>query len=123
MPGAAGTPSSDITIGVNEVLLVGRLAAEALERELPSGDTLWTWRVIVDRPQPAGSRSAPSSGRAKVDTIDCATYAKALGRKVSGWQPGQLVEVSGSLRRRFFKAGGAPASRYEVEVTRASRLG
>ncbi len=34
----------------NEVLLVGRVAAVAEERELPSGDLLSTFRLVVDRP-------------------------------------------------------------------------
>lgn len=103
------------SVSSNEVFLVGRLSAPVEARLLPSGDTIWTWRLVVDRPR--GERGA------KVDTIDCVTYAHALGRRTQNWEQGQLLEVSGRLRRRFFRAHGAPASRYEVECLRAKRVG
>ena len=37
-----------------------------------------------------------------------------------GWQPGDVVEVEGAIRRRFFRAGGGAASRVEVEVSSGS---
>ena len=36
---------------------------------------------------------------------------------VSRWAAGDVVEVTGELHRRFFSAGGAVASRVEVEVS------
>lgn len=36
--------------------------------------------------------------------------------------PGDHVEVQGSLRRRFFRAGGAAVSRYEVEAAAVRRV-
>ena len=104
----------------NEVVLVGRLAATAQDRELPSGDVLTTWRVVVDRP------SAPpraDGGRAPtVDTLDCASFGKGVRRVVAGWAPGDVVQVEGALRRRFWRSAGGASSRCEVEVTRAKRL-
>ena len=102
-------------IAVNEVLLVGRLSGLVEERGLPSGDSIWTWRLVVDRPK--GERGA------KIDTIDCVTYSAALGRRAVSWSDNQFLEVSGRLRRRFFRANGAPASRYEVECLKAKRVG
>jgi len=104
----------------NEVLLVGRLAAEPEERSLPSGDALVTFRVVVDRPPTA--RSTSSRGSA-VDTLDCVARAAAVRRAAQGWRPGDVLEVHGALHRRFFRtAGGATGSRYEVEVVRGKRL-
>ena len=104
----------------NEVLLVGRLAAEPEERSLPSGDVLATFRLVVDR-QPT-ARSAGARGAA-VDTLDCVARAAAVRRAALGWRPGDVLEVHGALRRRFFRtAGGATGSRYEVEVGRGKRL-
>jgi single-strand DNA-binding protein len=40
---------------VNTVTLCGRLAAEPEQRELPSGDTLLTFRLVVDRPARSSS--------------------------------------------------------------------
>jgi single-strand DNA-binding protein len=100
----------------NEVALVGRLAAPAHQRVLPSGDVLGQFRLVVVRP-------AGGSGRSRVDTIDCTCWIARLRRQVERWGDGDLVEVSGALRRRFWRsAGGAPASRYDVEVAAARRL-
>ena len=104
----------------NEVLLVGRLAAGAEERTLPSGDVLCVWRLVVRRPSERGSRAiARAPG---VDTLDCVSWRANVRRSASGWQSGDLVEVAGSLRRRFWRAGSATASRYEVEVRSARRV-
>jgi single-strand DNA-binding protein len=95
---------------VNEVRLQGRWHG-ATERELPSGDVLVTARVVVARPEGG------------VDTLDCAVWPSGLRRKVLGWGDGVQVELSGSLRRRFWRTPGGPASRYEVHVSRIRRAG
>ena len=103
----------------NEVLLVGRLAAAAVERELPSGDLLTTFRLVVDRP-PA---RRPVSGRpVSVDTLDCVVWTAALRRAAAGWAPGDVLALDGALRRRFWRSTGGPTSRYEVEVSKARRV-
>src|SRR5215475_10887605 len=71
----------------NYVLLRGLLAAEPLVRTLPSGDELCSFRLTVPRP-------AETHGRARSDSIDCAST----------------------------RAAGTPASRYEVEVSNVQRL-
>lgn len=98
---------------VNEVTLVGRLSQPAEEHVLPSGSQLWKFRVIVGRPP------SPAS-RVSVDALDCVVWARRPARSVARWQKGDLVEVKGSLRRRFFApAGGGRVSRCEVEVASA----
>ena len=42
--------SDDSATRLNQVQLVGRLAADAVQRELPSGDRLATFRLVIDRP-------------------------------------------------------------------------
>jgi single-strand DNA-binding protein len=103
---------------LNEVRLVGRLAADPQLRELPSGDTVWMLRVVVERPLPAG-RPRP---RQRVDSLECTVWAGRLKQQLKGWSAGDVVEVSGALRRRFFRAGGATASRVEVELARGRRI-
>lgn len=95
----------------NEVRLVGRVAAEPVARTLPSGDTVVTFRVVVARPEGQKSKQA-------VDSLNCAAWAARLQRSVATWTEGDVVEVSGALRRRFFRGEGGPSSRVEVEVTR-----
>ena len=53
----------------NEVLLVGRLSAEPEVRELPSGDEITTWRLVVHRDYVA-------EGRSGQDTIDCTAWTR-----------------------------------------------
>ena len=98
---------------VNEVQLVGRLGDDPQLRELPSGDSLWSLRVVVERPvPPVGERS-----RQRVDALECTVWSGRLKKQVARWSAGDVVEVSGALRRRFFRAAGATASRVEVELT------
>lgn len=101
---------------INEVHLAGRLAAAPEQRTLPSGDELVTLRIIVDRPAPA---KGEKETRQRVDSLECAVWRPRVQRSVLGWRAGDLVEVSGALRRRFFRSGGGVASRVEVEVATA----
>jgi single-strand DNA-binding protein len=98
---------------LNEVRLMGRLAADPALRELPSGDSVWNLRVVVERAVVAGQERP----RQRVDSLECAVWSGRLKKQVARWSAGDVVEVSGALRRRFFRAGGATASRVEVELT------
>lgn len=110
--GPAGSPS------VNEVRLVGRLAATPASRELPSGDVVTILRLVVGRP-----RSAQRTARAPTtDTVDCAVWTARVRQRAERLEPGSVIEVVGSLRRRFWRAAGGPASRYEVEVRTLRRV-
>lgn len=100
---------------VNTVHLVGRVAAAGEPRELPSGDVVVMLRVVVPRP-------ARRTNGASVDTIDVACWSARVRRAALRCAVGDHVEVDGALRRRFFRAGGAVASRYEVEATTVRRL-
>jgi single-strand DNA-binding protein len=104
----------------NAVTLVGRVAASAEERVLPSGDLLVTFRLVVERPRP--SASARDGARAGVDTIDCSVWSAGLRRQALAWGPGDVVQLRGALRRRFWRAAAGTVSRSEVEVAAAKRL-
>ncbi len=97
----------------NEVTVCGRLAAAALPKVLPSGDEIVIWRLVVDRADQAGAR--------RVDLVDCTTFGARVRRQALGWQEGDLIEVSGALRRRFWRGAGGLQSRCEVEVATASK--
>jgi single-strand DNA-binding protein len=99
---------------LNEVRLVGRLAAAAEDRLLPSGDALATFRMVVERPE-----GTPGP---RVDTLDCSSWRADIRRAAAGWAPGDVLSIEGRLRRRFWRAGAGVASRYEVEVSRAKRV-
>ncbi|HVE98956.1 MAG TPA: single-stranded DNA-binding protein [Mycobacteriales bacterium] len=95
--------------------LCGRLGATAEERVLPSGDALVAFRVVVDRPA-TGRERAPT-----VDAIDCASFRADVRRAVLRWSPGDVVEVTGALRRHFWRSAAGPSSRTEVEVASVRR--
>ncbi|MEA2438548.1 MAG: single-strand DNA-binding protein [Thermoleophilaceae bacterium] len=102
----------------NEVYLVGRLSGEPMERVLPSGDVLLSWRIVVERP--AADRGV---SKATTDTLECSTVRAGIRRSVSSWAAGDTVEVEGVLRRRFWRAsGGGLGSKYEVEARNVKRL-
>ena len=98
----------------NSVVLVGRVSAAAESRELPSGDEVATFRLVVDRPPTR--TGAASARRRAVDAIDIACWTARTRRNALRLRPDDTVRVEGALRRRFFRAGGAAASRYEVEA-------
>jgi single-strand DNA-binding protein len=114
-PTATAAPSGH----VNEVHLVGRLAGEPRRRELPSGDVLVTFRVVVSR---APARRGTRTGAPTVDTLDCVAWRADVQRSVERATEGDLVELHGSLRRRFWRAAAGAVSRSEVEVVRMKRL-
>lgn len=130
MPSSRSAPSAAradarVTVHVNEVLLVGRLAADPVLRELPSGDLLVSFRLVVDRPPAA--RRAPRAGSSPsraptVDTLECAAWRKDVQRSLARAAPGEVLEVHGALRRRFWRTGTGAASRSEVEATRVRRV-
>ncbi len=105
----------------NEVVLVGRVAAQTEERTLPSGDVISTWRLIVDRPR--GTRTVPQGVRpSTVDTLDCVAWTAGVRRTARTLAAGDVVSVAGALRRRFWRAGAGAVSRCEVEVAAVKRL-
>ncbi len=108
-PSASAAADGVVPVPVlNQVRLRGRWAG-AVERELPSGDVLVSARLVVARDGPG------------VDTIDCAVWRPDLRRRALAVPDGTVMEVDGSLRRRFWRTPTGPASRYEVEVTALRR--
>jgi single-strand DNA-binding protein len=106
---------------VNEVRLVGRLTAEARERDLPSGDRILLFRLVTDRPPERGRGARGSDGVRRVDAIECVAWRADVRRRMSTAAVGTWWEVQGVLRRRFWRGAAGPASRMEVEVQRVTR--
>lgn len=95
----------------NAVRLVGRVSSTPVAKELPSGDVVLLFRLVVRRPEGHASRQS-------VDVLECSVWAPRLQRTMGSWREGDQVEVEGAVRRRFYRAGQATASRVEVEVSR-----
>jgi single-strand DNA-binding protein len=102
---------STAATAINEIRLLGRVSGAPEARTLPSGDEIWTFRVVVPRTRPRG--------RQTVDALECVAWSARTRRSVASWSDGDTVEVTGALRRRFYRAGGSTGSRVEVEVDRA----
>ena len=121
---AQDAPTTDDAVPwMNEVRLVGRVSGEPEERSLPSGDVVVLFRLVVRR-HPRG-RTAPGRGAAKgpaVDTLDVACWAGRPRRAALRLHDGDGAEVTGALHRRFYRAGGGAASRYEVAATTVARV-
>jgi len=111
------SPAATGTEARNEVSLRARVAAPPDERTLPSGDSLMTARLIVNRDAAALQRSSQ-----RVDTLDCVAWKARVHRTMRSWQAGDEVEVSGAIRRRFFRGATGPVSRVEVEIREAKRI-
>jgi single-strand DNA-binding protein len=97
---------------VNEIVLVGKLSGEPEWRPLPEGRQVAVWRLTVEH---QGARS-PQDG---IDTIRCVAYEPVVQEGVRGWRHGDLVEVRGALRHRFWRAADGPRGLYEVEAASA----
>lgn len=110
---------SDSVLSCNEVRIVGRLSRAAEQRELPSGDVLVAFVVVVDRPPAARSSTIRPQTH---DSLDCVAWTAQTRRRALALEPGDVVEVLGAVRRRFWTAGVAKASRYEVEAASVKRL-
>jgi len=83
---AASSPGAELT-SCNEVRLVGRVSGAPQERQLPSGDSLVAWRVVVARPE--AERRSPAGGRAAtVDTLDCVAWTPGLRRTARALRDG-----------------------------------
>ena len=93
----------------NVVQVQGRLSREPEEKVLPSGDTVWSFRVVVPRGE--------ETRKPGVDWVDCAVWSGRLRRTVRSWSAGDIVEIHGALRRRFFRVAGAPVSVVEIEAS------
>jgi single-strand DNA-binding protein len=97
----------------NEVLLVGAVTDAPAERVLADGRAVVTLRIDVRLDADAGG------GR---DSFDCTVEAPRTRRAALGWEIGDVVEVEGSVRRRFYKAAGGMRPFTVIEATRARRI-
>ncbi len=104
---------------VNRVTLRGRVTAEPAERTLPSGAVIVAVRLSMTR-----ERTAMTAGsKATSDWVDCVGWSGRVRRAMRSWHAGDTVEVSGALRRRFFRTSAAATSIVEIEAQAVSRVG
>lgn len=102
---------SELDYSHNECKLRGRVSALATDRELPSGEHVVEFRLIISREKREG-----------VDTLDIASWSSRSRRTALSLKPGEWVEVSGFVRRRFWQGPAGLASRWQIEAESITRL-
>jgi len=103
--------SEEIDLSLNDLLLRGRVSAVATTKELPSGDKVVEFRLIVTR-----------ENREGVDTLDIAAWSAKSRKTALSLAPDEWVEISGAIHRRFWQSPGGLASRWQVEAIDILRL-
>ena len=103
--------SEEIDLSLNDLLLRGRVSAAATTKELPSGDKVVEFRLIVTR-----------ENREGVDTLDIAAWSAKSRKTAFSLAPDEWVEISGAVHRRFWQSPGGLASRWQVEAIDILRL-
>ncbi len=101
----------EVDYSLNDVLLRGRVSAVATSKELPSGDKVVEFRLIVTREERQG-----------VDTLDIAAWSAKSRKLALALQPDEWVEISGSIHRRFWQSPAGVASRWQVTASEIVRL-
>ena len=110
-PKIAATEEMEIDYSLNDLLLRGRVSAPATSKELPSGDKVVEFRLIITRTEREG-----------VDTLDIAAWS-AKSRKIALTLEGdEWVEISGAIHRRFWQSPTGVASRWQIEAEEILRL-
>jgi len=97
----------------NEVYLVGEVSTTPEQRDLADGRAAVTFRLDV--------RAEGDTGPTR-DSLDI-TVISARGRKSAlTWTVGDIVEVEGVVRRKFYKLGSVSKPFTVIEAQRAKRL-
>ena len=86
---------------LNEVVLRGRVSSEPQVRDLPSGTTLVSFRLVMGRDRTPMTVSSKQVS----DWVECAAWGARVRKQAGGWRDGDQVEVRGALRRRYYRAG------------------
>lgn len=95
----------------NQVSLIGRVSSTGISKEMPSGDTVIEFRVVIGRDDRDG-----------VDALDIAVWRSNLKKRALGLKEDEWISVKGVIRRRFWRVGGALSSRWQVEARELTRL-
>lgn len=110
-PRKAKSEIEEVDYSLNDLLLRGRVSAVATSKELPSGDKVVEFRLIVRREERQG-----------VDTLDIAAWSAKSRKFALALQPDEWVEISGSIHRRFWQSPAGVASRWQVVASEIVRL-
>lgn len=93
------------------VVLAGTVAADPVERRMPSGDEVTELRLSV-----------PEAGKRLLPLPVAAWHATVGKRALKGIAKGDDVLVHGQLVRRFYRSGAGARSLTEVVATGIKKL-
>jgi single-strand DNA-binding protein len=98
-------------VAVNVVVLAGTVAADPVEKELPSGDKVTELKLSVPE---AGKRSLP---------LPVSAWHRSFPKRLlGGIGKGDDVLVHGQLVRRFYRNGAGARTIMEVVATGIRKL-
>jgi single-strand DNA-binding protein len=100
-----------MAVSVNVVVLAGTIAADPVERRMPSGEECTDIRLCV-----------PEPGRRLLPLPVVAWHAKVGNKRLKGLRKDEEVLVYGRLVRRFYRSGAGARSLTEVVASGLKRL-
>jgi single-strand DNA-binding protein len=110
-PSSKPSPTTPHRVAVNVVVLAGTVAADPVDRTMPSGDEVTEIRLSVPE---AGKRLLP---------LPVAAWHRDVGKRaLKGLAKGDGVLVYGQLVRRFYRSGAGARSLTEVVATGIKKL-
>ena len=104
MKNANDAASESASVPTNVVVLRGTVRSEPIGRELPSGSVVVQFEVATTVLDGARSHTVPVP----------VAWSDPSGAALASVVAGSNVVVVGTIRRRFFRVGGATQSRTEV---------
>src|SRR6266545_3107775 len=100
-----------MAVSVNVVVLAGTIAADPVERRMPSGEGCTEIRLSV-----------PEPGRRLLPLPVVAWHAEVGKKRLKGLRKDDEVLVYGRLVRRFYRSGAGARSLTEVVASGLKRL-
>jgi single-stranded DNA-binding protein len=100
-----------MAVSVNVVVLAGTIAADPVERRMPSGEECTEIRLSV-----------PEPGRRLLPLPVVAWHAEVGKKRLKGLRKDEEVLVYGRLVRRFYRSGAGARSLAEVVASGLKRL-
>jgi len=98
-------------VTVNVVVLAGTVAADPVQRRMPSGDEVTELRLSV-----------PEAGKRLLPLPVAAWHATVGASALEGIAKGDRVLVHGQLVRRFYRSGAGARSLTEVVASGIKKL-
>ena len=98
--------------GFNKVILMGNLTRDPETRTTPSGQSVTSFGLAVNRTW----RGADGSNQESVSYIDCVAWGKTGEVMAQYLQKGRPVLVSGRLEQRSWEKDGQKHSKVEVII-------